>query len=82
MLETPREAAERILLQVRRRPDCAIFYVAWGNSLRFIGFSRADYSFSQYGEDCTRLVGAYRRGVLLQDLADDIECFLKEKGFL
>lgn len=82
MLETPEEAAQRISRQMRFRSDSKVFYIAWGSSRKFIGFTRADHAYIQYSEDLERLIGAYRRNTHPDEIAEDLTFFLQQRGLI
>ena len=80
MLETPEEAAERLLRQIRKKISRATFYVALGNSMRFIAFTRKDFAFGLYSDDVSRLVGAYTKDIDTRELCEDLIAYLIERG--
>ena len=82
MIESPEDAAQRIHAQVQRRPDAKVYYIAWGSSLRFVAFTKGDHAFQQYGDDITRLVGAYRRRTPFEEILEDLHAFIREKGMI
>lgn len=81
MPESPLQAAERIVSQMKRRNDGKVFYVALGNSRRFIAFTRSDVAYSLYSNNPRRMVGTYTRETPAHHIAEDIEFSLSLYGY-
>lgn len=81
LLESIDDTALRLRRQISRH-RAKVYYVAWGTSLRFICFGEDEHSYTLYGDDINRLVGAYSRLPTLEELKADITAFLKERGYV